>query len=63
MKTKTFDAVELMRTLRDTLSAEMQGMTPEERTRYLRDKADSSGLGPGRRRDKGEHAGTTETDD
>lgn len=44
MKTKTFDAVRLMRELRDRLSQEMESMTPEERTRYIRDKAASTGL-------------------
>ena len=45
MTTKTFDAVKLMRELRDKLSREMEGMTPEERMRYIRDKAASTSLG------------------
>ena len=45
MTTKTFDAVKLMRELRDQLSREMERMTPEERSRYIRDKAASSPLG------------------
>jgi hypothetical protein len=45
MTTKTFDAVRLMRELRDRLSQEMERMTPEERMRYIREKAASTGLG------------------
>ncbi len=45
MTTKAFDAVRLMRQLRDKLSQEMEGMTPEERLRYIRDKAASTTLG------------------
>ena len=45
MKTKTFDAVRLMRELRDKLSQEMEQMAPEERMRYIRDRAASTGLG------------------
>ncbi len=44
MTTKTFDAVKLMRDLRDRLSQEMEQMTPEERVRYIRDRAASTGL-------------------
>jgi hypothetical protein len=44
MATKTFDAVKLMRDLRDRLSQEMERMTPEERMRYIRDRAASTGL-------------------
>jgi hypothetical protein len=44
MKTKTFDAVKLMRELRDRLSQEMERMTPEERIRYISEKASSTGL-------------------
>jgi len=47
MTTKTFDAVKLMRELRDRLSQEMERMTPEERVRYVRDKAASTGLAEG----------------
>ena len=32
----TIDAVRLMRTLRDRLSADMKGMTAEERLEYIR---------------------------
>jgi hypothetical protein len=39
MKTKTFDAVKMMRELRDKLSLDMEHMTPEERVRYIREKA------------------------
>jgi hypothetical protein len=45
MTTKTFDSVKLMRELRDTLSQEMEPMTAEERLRYIRGKAASTGLG------------------
>mgnify|MGYP001572662831 CR=1 FL=1 len=45
MKTKTFDAVKLMRELRDQLSQEMDGMTPAQRVRCIRDKAGSTALG------------------
>ena len=45
MTTKTFDAVMVMRELRDNLSQEMEHMTPEERMRYIRDKAASTELG------------------
>ncbi len=45
MTTKTFDAVKLMRELRDKLSQEMERMTPEERLRYVRARAASTSLG------------------
>jgi len=35
-KNGTIDAVRLMRTLRDKLSAEMKGMTAQERLEYIR---------------------------
>ena len=44
MGTKTFDAVNLMRDLRDRLSREMERMTPDERIRYISEKAASTGL-------------------
>ena len=44
MKAKTFDAVKLMRELRDKLSQELESMTPEERLRHIREKAAASGL-------------------
>lgn len=44
MTTKTFDSVKLMRELRDKLSQEMEHMTTEERLRYIRGKAASTGL-------------------
>ncbi len=44
MRTKTFDAVKLMRELRDRLSQEMERMTPEERVRYISEKAASTDL-------------------
>ena len=43
MRTKTFDAVKLMRELRD-ISQEMERMTPEERVRYISEKAASTDL-------------------
>ena len=45
MTTKTFDSVKLMRELRAKISQEMEHMTPEERTRYIQDKAASIALG------------------
>lgn len=45
MTTKTFDAVKLMRELRNKLSQEMESMTPEQRVRYIRGKAASTALG------------------
>ncbi|MBI4862955.1 MAG: hypothetical protein HY815_22235 [Candidatus Riflebacteria bacterium] len=45
MTAKTFDAVELMRELRDKLSQDMEGMTPQERLRFIRDKAAGQALG------------------
>jgi hypothetical protein len=45
MITKTLDAaVKLMRELRNRLSQEMERMTPEERVRYISEKAASTGL-------------------
>jgi len=35
-RNETIEAVHLMRTLRDKLSAEMKGMTAEERLDYIR---------------------------
>lgn len=54
MTTKRFDAVKLMRELRDRLSQEMEHMTPEDRVRYIRDRAASTGLGRKLAEDKGE---------
>jgi hypothetical protein len=45
MTTKTFDAVRLMRELRDMLSEEMEQMTPEERLLYIRNRAASTDFG------------------
>ena len=45
MTTKTFDAVKLMRELRDQLSQDMTDMTPAERILYVRSKASSTILG------------------
>ena len=42
--TKTFDCVQLMRRLRDQLSEEMAALSPEERTRYIQQKAAASPL-------------------
>lgn len=47
MTTKTFDAVRLMRELRDGLSHDMEHMTPEERIRYISDKVASTDLSRG----------------
>ncbi len=45
MKVKTFDAVKLMRELRDKLSQEMERMTPGERVHYIQDKVAMTKLG------------------
>ncbi|MBI4879746.1 MAG: hypothetical protein HY812_08825 [Planctomycetes bacterium] len=45
MTTKTFDSVKLMRELRDQLGREMEHMTPDERLRYIREKAAATVLG------------------
>jgi hypothetical protein len=45
-KNGTIDAVHLMRTLRDKLSADMKGMTAQERLEYIRRAA--SGKRPAR---------------
>jgi hypothetical protein len=37
-ETKTFDAVRIMREIRDTLSRETSTMSYEEQKRYMRDK-------------------------
>ena len=54
MTTKTFDAVKLMRELRDRLSRQMEQMTPGERVRYIRDRAAST--------DPGKRSGEVRTD-
>ncbi len=53
MKVKTFDAVKLMRELRNKLSEDMEDMTSEERVRYIQDKAATTPLG--KAMVKGEH--------
>lgn len=45
MTTKTFDAVQWMRTKRNKLSQEMAAMNPEERIQYIRERAASTALG------------------
>lgn len=45
MTTKTFDSVKLMRELRAKISQDMEHMTPEERIRYIQDKAASIAIG------------------
>ncbi|MGQ9630274.1 MAG: hypothetical protein ACUVXI_08165 [bacterium] len=49
---KTFDAVKIMRSIRDRMSEEMKGMTPEEQIEYIERK---SGL----RREGKERVATT----
>jgi hypothetical protein len=56
MTTKTFDSVKLMRDLRDKLSQEMAQMTPEERIRFIRNKAASMTRGITRDRARDEPA-------
>lgn len=60
MTTKTFDAVKLMRELRDKLSQEMESMTPEQRVRYIRGKATSTALGRTIAQDKSKAAQQTD---
>jgi len=38
-KSKRFDAVRLMREIRDRMSQEMRGMTPREQIEYIRKKS------------------------
>lgn len=45
MTRKTFDAVKMMRELRDKLSEELMGMSAEERIRYIREQAATTPLG------------------
>ena len=45
-KTKTFDAVKMMREIRDKISAETQGMTFEQLKKYLAEKLKNSELKP-----------------
>lgn len=52
MKVKTFDAVKLMRELRNKLSEDMEDMTSEERVRYIQNKAASTPLGKAMVQDK-----------
>jgi hypothetical protein len=63
MRTKTFDAVKLMRDLRDKLSKDMEHMTAEERMRYIRGKAASTRLGREIGEDKGDSAGQADAAD
>lgn len=60
MTTKTFDAVKLMRDLRDKLSQEMEGMTPEERVLYIQAKAATTALGRAMAQDRGKASQQTE---
>jgi len=41
-KTKSFDAVKLMREIRDRMSREMRGMTPQQQIEYVQRKAAES---------------------
>lgn len=45
MTTKTFDAVKLMRELRQQLGEELDRVDPSERLQYVRDKAATTDLG------------------
>ena len=56
MTHKTFDAVKLMRQLRDKLSQEMEEMAPTDRLKYIRDKAAATSF------EKGHASGETKTD-
>jgi hypothetical protein len=43
-KNKTFDAVKMMREIRDKISAETQNMTFEELKQYIENRLKKSGL-------------------
>lgn len=45
-KDKTFDAVKMMRDIRDKISAETQNMTFDELKAYMKDKMKESKLKP-----------------
>lgn len=45
-KEKTFDAVKMMREIRDKISAETQNMTFEELKKYIEARIKNSGLQP-----------------
>jgi hypothetical protein len=38
-KARNYDAVAIMRTIRDRMSTEMKGMTPRQRIEYIRRKS------------------------
>jgi hypothetical protein len=63
MTTKTFDAVKLMRELRDELSRAMETMTSEERSRYIRDRAAKTSLGRSAAADESTVAGEEDETD
>jgi hypothetical protein len=46
MKEKTFDAVKMMRDIRDKISLETQNMTFEEFKKYIDSRIKTSGLRP-----------------
>ncbi len=45
-KEKTFDAVKMMREIRDKISAETQNMSLEELKKYIESRLKNSGLKP-----------------
>ena len=45
-KNKTFDAVKMMREIRDKISTETQNMTFEELKKYIENRLGKSGLKP-----------------
>ncbi len=45
-KQKSFDAVKMMREIRDKISAETQNMTFEELKKYIENRIKKSGLKP-----------------
>jgi CO dehydrogenase/acetyl-CoA synthase beta subunit len=45
-KEKTFDAVKMMRDIRDKISSETQNMTFEELKKYIKTRIKESGLQP-----------------
>lgn len=45
-KTKTFDAVKMMREIRDKISSETQDMSFEELKKYIESRVKNSGIKP-----------------
>jgi hypothetical protein len=48
-KRKSFDAVKMMRRIRDQISREIRGMTPEQEIAYFQRRAEGTGVRGGKR--------------